>query len=409
MLDLSPPTAAVHPRAALGDAPSTLWMAVENSLRKNFENPDIEAAKLLFASVAAHRIVQYPPAWIMAIAPSGSMKTALLDTLQDLPSVHFVDEVTANTFISGYTGKQEQSEKKKQRENKPCAPASYLHRLGQEAILIAADFSTVLAMDKRKRPVILAQLRRIYDGHFSREFGTGENLSEGTWKGRLTLLAGVTPEVDKHFTLLQSLGERFVRVRWPRAGGVLTGLRAMRQQSSVATQLRAAVHDLLSPILSQKAVPAPKTDPLFEDNVAHLGELVALGRAQVSRSREQHELNAEPAPEGNTRLPQQLAQIGRGWAVVERSPSVTEAGMRLIRRAAFDCIPPARCAALRAFIDGRSPYSAELPPVLISRALEDLELVGLVEKPTNGDAALSPLAAELLHGAGVTFPQSGRE
>jgi hypothetical protein len=79
-------------------------MAIEDKLQRNFEKPDIEAAKLLFASVAAHRIVQYPPAWIMAIAPSGSMKTALLDTLQDLPSVHFVDEVTTNTFISGYTG-----------------------------------------------------------------------------------------------------------------------------------------------------------------------------------------------------------------------------------------------------------------------------------------------------------------
>lgn len=402
---MMPPTAA-NPSPS-SESPSALWLAIEDNLRGNFENPDIEAAKLLFASVAAHRLVQYPPAWIMAIAPSGSMKTALLDTLQGLPSVHFVDEVTANTFISGYTGKQDESENKRKRKEKPRAPASYLHRLGSEAILVAADFSTVLAMDKRKRPVILAQLRRIYDGHFSREFGTAENLSENTWKGRLTLLAGVTPEVDKHFTLLQSLGERFVRARWPRAGGVAAGLRAMRQQASVAIELRAAVRDLLWPILSQKAVPAPEIDPAFEDCTAHLGELVALARAQVSRTREQHELDSEPAPEGNTRLPQQLAQIGRGWAVIEGSSSVTEAGMQLVRRAASDCIPPARCAVLRAFIAGRSPYSAEVPPVLISRALADLDLVGLVERPTDGDARLSPVAVELLHGAGVTFPQSG--
>jgi hypothetical protein len=200
---------------------------------------------------------------------------------------------------------------------------------------------------------------------------------------------------------------RYRRVRWPRAGGVAAGLRAMRQQASVAMQLRAAVRDLLWPILSQKAVPAPEIDPMLEDSVAHLGELVALARAQVSRTREQHELDAEPAPEGNTRLPQQLAQIGRGWAVIEGSPSVTEAGMQLVRRAAFDCIPPVRCAALQAFIVGRSPYSADVPPVLMRRALDDLDLVGLVEKPKNGNAELSPLAVELLHGAGVAFPQSG--
>jgi hypothetical protein len=383
------------------------WQAVENALRENFENPDREAAKLIFAAVASHRIVQYPPAWIMAIAPSGSIKTALLDTLQDLPSVHFVDEVTANTFLSGYTGRQDESEKKKKRERKPRAPASFLHRLGPESILIVADFSTVLAMDKRKRPVILAQLRRIYDGHFSREFGTGENLTESTWKGRLTLLAGVTPEVDKHFTLLQSLGERFVRVRWPRAGGVSAGLRALRQQSSVAIQLRAAVRNLLLPIFSQKAISAPEIAPAFESCVAHMGEFVALARALVSRTREKHELDSQPAPEGNTRLPQELAQIGRGWAVVEGSPEVTEAGMQLIRRAAFDCIPPARCVALQAFISGRSPYSADVPRVLVSRALEDLEMVGLAQKPQNGHARLSPLAIKLLRGAAVTFPQSG--
>ncbi len=61
MLDLSPQTAAVRLRTLPDDAPSTLWTAVENSLRKNSENPDIEAAKLLFASVAAHRIVHTRP------------------------------------------------------------------------------------------------------------------------------------------------------------------------------------------------------------------------------------------------------------------------------------------------------------------------------------------------------------
>ena len=77
------------------------WEAVKAALQANFYNPDIEAAQALFASVAAHRITQHPPAWNMLIAPSGSMKTALLDTLQGLPSVHTLDDVTENTFISG--------------------------------------------------------------------------------------------------------------------------------------------------------------------------------------------------------------------------------------------------------------------------------------------------------------------
>ena len=307
------------------------WKEVEAALLASFDKPDIEAAKILFASVAAHRITDHPPAWNMLIAPSGSMKTALLDTLQGLPGVHFVDEVTQNTFISGKLDQPGSARK---------TPASLLHRIGSEGILVAADFSTILAMDKRKQPVILAQLRRIYDGSFAREFGTGENLDDHKWQGRITFLAGVTPEFDRHHSVFQSLGERFMRTRWPRAGGIEAGLRAMRQKTDVPTALRSVVRDLLLPILTQKSILPPQMAEANELCLANLGELVARARAYVPRERDSHEITDAPEPEGNTRLPQQLAQIGRGWAVLEGSSIVTEAGMQLIRRVAFDCIPP---------------------------------------------------------------------
>ena len=121
----------------------------------------------------------------MLIAPSGSMKTALLDTLEDLTSLHFVDEVTQNTFRSG---------KLDAPGSKRKAPASLLHRIASEGIVVMPDFSILLAVDNRKQPVVLDQLRRIYDDKFSREFGTGENLDEIKCEGRITVLAGVTPE-----------------------------------------------------------------------------------------------------------------------------------------------------------------------------------------------------------------------
>ena len=222
---------------------SESWQRIENLLERDFEQPDLAATRLILGCVAAHRIVEYPPVWMMAVAPSGSMKTVVLESLGGLSSTHFADEVTPQTFISG---KLDDKRKKRQ------APASLLHRIGEEGILLAADFSTILSMDERNRAKILAQLRRIYDGHFSREFGSEENLQERDWKGRLTFLTGVTPDVDSHYSVFRSLGERFVQVRMPRAGGVQTGLKAMQQRSGVARDLRTAVHALMEPILSQR-------------------------------------------------------------------------------------------------------------------------------------------------------------
>jgi hypothetical protein len=320
------------------------WEQTNDALTAGFDKPDIEAAQVLFASVAAHRIMDHPPAWNMLIAPSGSMKTALLNTLSGLPSIHTLDEVTENTFISGMLDKSRAGKKAKSDQ----MPASLLNRIGDEGILIVPDFSTILAMNKNKQPVILSQLRRIYDGSFAREFGTAENLADRKWQGRITFLAGVTPEFDKYHSVFQSLGERFVRTRWPRAGGVDAALRAMRQRTEEAEQTKAAVHTLLSPLMEAKSISAPRMKEQDEIRLAHLGELIVLGRAYVSRERYTHDIEDAPDPEGNTRFPQQLAQIGRGWAALMGDDEVSEEGMKLIARVGFDCIPPRRGEVLKA-------------------------------------------------------------
>jgi hypothetical protein len=346
------------------------WREIVRILHADYEQADLVATRVILSSVAAHRIVAFSPVWMMAVAPSGSMKTAMLESLDGLPGIFFVDEVTPQTFISG---KLEEKRKKRQ------TPASFLHRIGSEGVLIAADFSTVLSMDERNRAKILAQLRRIYDGHFSREFGTDENLEERDWKGRLTFLTGVTPDVDSHYSVYRSLGERFVQVRWPRAGGVSAGLKALRKRKEAPQELRNAVHAFMSPILGQASVLPPSIPEHIEVRIAHLGEFTALARTRVQRERSTHEVQAEASPEGNTRLPQEFAQLGRGSAVLAGRQEVSEEDFGLVRRAAFDCIPAVRRAVLEALLQNRSAYSLGIPAAVVSRACEDLVAVGLIE------------------------------
>ena len=330
---------------------------------------------------------------MLAIAPPGSMKTDLLETFRGLPGVHFVDEVTPNTFLSGKVDEKFDKRKK---------PASWLHRIGKDGVLVVADFSTFTSNPKTLQ-VILAQLRRIYDGNFSREFGTDENMEERSWQGRLTLFAGAVPDIDGHYSLFQKLGERFARVRWPRAGGVETGLHAMEHTTQVTVELRTAVHSLLRPILVN-----PQTPPQIPDSiklkVANLGEFIALARTYVERDGYSREANGVPVTEGNTRLPQQLCQIARGSALLNGRTEVNEDDYQIVCRAGFDSLPAARIAVLKGILARKNPYSLGLPKVTIERAVEDLQLSGvmLTEK-----TVLSESAREFLVGAGLSGDGEG--
>ena len=77
------------------------WQRVVEVVETNYESPDLQAARLICSAVAAHTLKEFPPAWELTIAPPGSMKTDMLEGLRGLPRVHFVDEVTPNTFLPG--------------------------------------------------------------------------------------------------------------------------------------------------------------------------------------------------------------------------------------------------------------------------------------------------------------------
>jgi hypothetical protein len=368
------------------EGPGGTWQRLENLLRQHFHQPDIEAAKVVLACAAAHFIVEHPPAWNMAVAVAGSMKTVILESLDGLPNVYLIDEVTPQTFISGKIDSDKQKRKR---------PASLLHRIGEQGIVVAADFSTVLTSDPRNRAKVFSQLRRIYDGHFHREFGSDENLDERDWKGRLTFLAGVTPEVDRHHKVFSALGDRFIRTRWPRAGGKDAAISAMRQNRRVAVDVKTAVHAFMDPIFNRSEVAPPNVPEPLLDRLANLGEFVALVRAYVPRDH-RDQIEGPAQPESNTRLPQELAQVGRGWAALMGRTEVDKDDFRVIRRAAFDSLPPLRRYVVERLAEGGSLYSNGLPSSTVKRTIDDLEACEVIRHRSTGQGNKGTEPAYLL-------------
>lgn len=353
----------------------TEWEEVVRVLTKHYYAPDLQAARLVYAAVAAHRL-KGQPVWPMAVAPPGSMKTELLRALDGLENVHSIDAFTAKTFISGQIRLDTSGDS-------ASAPASsLLHRIGPSGILLCPDFSTILAIKSDDRNAILADLRRIYDGELRKEFGTSETVP--VWKGRITLVAAVTEEIDKQYSVIQSLGDRFVMVRWARAGQE-AAIRAMTQDIEKArADLKAAVHRLFNSLSSSEPqVP----EPLFQ-RLSALAEFAVRARSHVPRGGSDKSVIGEPQSESATRLAQQLCQLAKGSSRLSHRDTVGREDFDVARRAAFDCVPARRRCMLEWAIQG-GRIVADSSTKKYDR--EDLQVVGLVQ-----DDHLSSFAHRLL-------------
>ena len=341
------------------------WDLMVETLQELLYEPDLQAARALYASVAAHDL-SGQPVWPMLVAPPGSAKTTILEPLDQFGYVHLIDKLTPNTFLSGQI-----TDKKTQRN-----PPSLLHRIGPSGVVVFPDFSTVLAMKADDKASILADLRRIFDGHLRKEVGTSGESPE--WSGRITCAVAVTPDIDRHYSVFQSLGERFVMIRWHRPGGEQeaekAALMAMNQDPQIVRErLKDAAGALFDgPLPEDIAVPEH-----VQERIAALAEFVVRARTHVARGSDKR-LMYMPEAEAPTRLSQQLCQLARGSARLSRRPTVNEDDISLVFRVGFDCIPSIRWRILQSHINGMDPSDDVIPKATKSYAQEDLASLGLL-------------------------------
>ena len=389
------------------------WQAVEDTLKRYWYQIDIQAVQAQLACIAAHFLTDYPPAWLLAIAPAGSAKTVVLEAVDKLPYFHQIDQFTPNTFISGLIDDDKptpfsnlQKVKRKTEEvasydstivgyeqalrNMTCA--SLLNRIGPSGIVTIPDFSTILQKRQDVRDDIFAQLRRIYDGTLRREFGTAGRLCEREWHGRITALAAVTPEIDHYHNVFIALGERWMRIRWSRVSGLGAGLTALDQTEEVFARLQYVIRELLMPYINR--IPrAPSIPDSIKQRLINLSDLVCIARAHVHRDSE-GEVDCEPAPESNTRLPKTLAQVMRGWTALMGKAECDEEAFALAERIAWDCIPPMRKHVFECVRLNRPRHIKGLSSNGVMRATKELVALGLIA-PIESEEVSIPELTEL--------------
>jgi Bifunctional DNA primase/polymerase, N-terminal len=119
--------------------------------------------------------------WLGIIAPPSSAKTEMLITLANIPHTEMVGTLSVAGLLSGTPRRQQAA----------GARGGLLQKIGTFGFLVLKDFGSILSMRPESKAELLAALREIYDGKWTRVIGAdgGRTLQ---WSGKIGLLFGCT-------------------------------------------------------------------------------------------------------------------------------------------------------------------------------------------------------------------------
>jgi len=353
---------------------------IEEASKFLFITPDTEYVfKITLSSVLANYSIE-DPVWLQIIAPPSSAKTEIILAHSAIPTAWNISSLTSKTLVSG---------------DRTNDKASLLTRIGEFGFIFLKDFTTILQLNYHERAEIFAQLREVYDGHYSKTFGTGKTVS---WHGKIGIISACTPIIEKYTKNLSTLGERFLFTRiddFTRDNedkALDIALSSAPSKISISREkLQEKVSEFVRASLS-KAIDFELE--LSRENIASLkkySRFIAKVRSDVARdSYERDAILAKPFSESPMRVSKQLKSILKGLCVVDNCISPNEGHFGDLAKLALDNLPPLK----REIIDHIPPegiHRVDLARSLgygenngyFKRLIEDLSRLEIVktEKP----------------------------
>jgi hypothetical protein len=361
---------AAEPEARPEIKPTTLDQAHQTFRHWLGDAYDLDTLDAMLAVVAAERLAG-DPAWLLIISGPGNAKTETAQATSKLDGAHIVSTLTSEAALLSATPR-------KQREK--TATGGLLCKIGKRGILAIKDVTSIISMDHNLRGAVLAALREIHDGRWSRNVGTdgGQTLH---WDGRIVVIGACTTAWDQAHSVISTMGDRFVLIRSDsHKGRIPSGLKAMRNtgnETKMREELAAAVAGVVA-MVKPEEVYALDDDDL--DVLVQAANLVTLARTGVELDYRGNVVDAHD-PEMPTRFAKQLCQIMRGGVSIGMDRL---AARRLAMRCAKDSMPQLRLAVLRDVDKNPRSRVADVrrrlqkPRATIDRTLQALHTLGLL-------------------------------
>jgi hypothetical protein len=364
--------------ASAAGAPAIEPWPVERVL-ESFERwlilPSRNPVYAVLGTVAAN-LLPGDPVWLGLIGPPSSAKTEILNSISMLPYVYQAATLTPAALLSGVPKKQHHK----------TAVGGLLRQINTFGIISLKDFGSILSMRPDAKAEVLAALREIYDGAWTRLLGSdgGRVLS---WRGKVGLAFGCTGVIDGYYSVISAMGDRFLLSRLAPCGGQFK--RALQHKGVATAQMRKELAEAVAHLFADVR---PEPRQLSNEEFERLDRVVSLVvrlRGAVERDRASREVEAVLGAEGTARLGLTLERLLAGLDTLGLDRAIA---LDVVEGIGMDSVPPTRRRAYE-FLRDIAPADAEttdvakhmgLPTNTVRRALEDLAAYGLVERTGQG-------------------------
>lgn len=331
---------------------------------------DTDALDAVLATAAAERL-DGDPLWLLLISGSGNAKTETVQSLDGVGAV-VVSAISSEGALLSATSRKERSKQ---------ATGGLLRQLGDRGVLVIKDVTSILSMERTSRGMLLAALRELYDGRWSRNVGTdgGQTLE---WRGRIAVVGAVTTAWDQAHSVIASMGDRFILLRMDSTAYRLTSGRQAIGNTGHEEDMRADLSAAVAGVLAGVSDGAGVT--VTEDETETLlaaADLVTRARTGVEYDYKGDVIDAH-APEMPTRFAKQLTQVMRGAVAVGMDRGQA---LRLAVRCARDSMPPLRLAIVDDVYAHPQSTSSDVrkrldkPRSTVDRQLQALHILGVVK------------------------------
>lgn len=328
---------------------------------------DVDALDAVLAAAAVERL-DGDPLWLLLISGSGNAKTETVQALVGIDAVLTSTIASAGALLSA-TAKRERAKD---------ATGGLLRKIGDRGVVVVKDVTSILSMSGDARAEVLAALREVYDGRWSRNVGTdgGRTLE---WVGRIAVVGAVTTAWDSAHAAVAAMGDRFVLVRMDSTTGrLMSGRRAIANTGDEKRMRRELAAAVAGVIAGMDHTPTAPTEAEV-DRLLAAADLVTLSRTGVEYDYRGDVIDAH-APEMPTRFAKQLAQVMRGAVAIGIDRA---AALRLAIRCARDSVPPLRLAIIDDLASHPHSPTAEVrkrldqPRSTVDRQLQALHMLGV--------------------------------
>lgn len=353
---------------------STPFQPVAQTLDELLPDFDHQAVEVLLATVVANWLPGPVPVWLEMIAPASVGKTTILEPLEGIKAGWLCSDLTSRTLLSGSRGQDGED-------------PSLLAKLGKHPFIIIKELSTLLSSDKSNdNNDIFRQLREVFDGFYQRS--TGNNVHR-VWRGKATVVAGITPAVDKFGNFAALLGERFMKLRFnSKVDPEKLALAAMRRSGSEDTLKnelnKAYKYCIHEGIKNLKNVQLSEETELA---LAALSTFAAQTRTIVDRNQYMGgRIEDIPAPEGTPRIAKNLKMLAVGLCAIYNTTKLDSHMLSAVQRVAWDCMPEPRRSILKRIVSynlkGTNPQPKDLNGIVsesyVYVVLEELEALNII-------------------------------